>query len=46
MERRTMAQLFLSAILGILWLSGTLLAHDIRAYHAAELRLRRCPKRI
>ena len=38
--------LFLGAIFAIMWLSGSLLAHDIRAYHDAELRMRRCPKRL
>lgn len=38
--------LFLGAIFAIMWLSGSLLARDIRAYHEAELRMRRCPKRL
>ncbi|HVT52800.1 MAG TPA: hypothetical protein VHE77_14570 [Dongiaceae bacterium] len=38
--------LFLGAIFAIMWLSGSLLAQDIRAYHEAELRVRRCPKRL
>jgi hypothetical protein len=38
--------LFSVTILAIMWLSGSLLAQDIRAYHAAELRIRRCPKRL
>mgnify|MGYP001602645375 CR=1 FL=1 len=38
--------LFLGAIFAIRWLSGSLLAHDIRGYHEAERRVRRGPKRI
>jgi len=38
--------LFLGAIFAIMWLAGSLLAQDVRAYHAAELRMRRCPKRL
>jgi hypothetical protein len=38
--------LFLMGVLAILWLSGALLARDLRAYHHAELRIRRCPQRL
>jgi hypothetical protein len=38
--------LFLIGIFAIMWLSGSLLAQDLRAYHEAELRMRRCPKRL
>jgi len=47
LEHITMAgPLFLVGIFAIMWLSASLLAHDIRAYHDAELRIRRCPKRL
>ena len=41
-----MVPLFLGAIVAIMWLSGALLAQDLRAYRAAEIRVRRCPRHL
>jgi hypothetical protein len=38
--------LFIGAIFAILLLSGSLFVEDIRAWHDAERRVARCPKRL
>jgi formate hydrogenlyase subunit 4 len=38
--------LFLGAVFAIMWLSGSLFAEDIQAWHEAERRVERCPKRL
>lgn len=38
--------LFFVAVAAIFLLSGSLFAHDVRAWHATERRLQRCPVRV
>lgn len=38
-----MEPVFIAVVMGILFLSGSLLAEDVRSLHAAERRRRLCP---
>ncbi|HVO02001.1 MAG TPA: hypothetical protein VMT54_07350 [Candidatus Cybelea sp.] len=38
--------LFLAVVFAIVWLSGSLLAEDIRTWHATKRRLQHCPVRV
>jgi len=44
--RNMVETVFLAVVFAIMWLSGSLFAEDIQAWHAAERRRHYCPVRV